>query len=131
MARRKRRGGFKTRTRTVYKKAKRTYRRNKNTLIDFGSVATAGLYGALRSKISDMNPIKNYLGGFGTYADEAGMIIGGLVAKKFIKNPMAKKFIDKGLIVESAMLGSQMASGVLGGSTKVSNGANNSNVRVY
>lgn len=105
----------KSKTRTVYKKVKTHYKRNKGSYGIMATVLGAGVYGAFRAKVS------NYLSQFtskiplGTISDEVGMGLMCILGKKFLgrKVPMLKKVFDAGLVIESARIGEAVATGQL------------------
>jgi len=104
----------KTRTRRIYVKAKRSFKRNvgmsQAKLIQPDAMA----YGAVRAPVSDMLksvtsgiPVLNTMGSIG---DEVAMgLLCWFTAKK--TSGMLKKIAIKGLIVENAMLGAEIARG--------------------
>ena len=68
----------------------------------------AGAYGAARGFIANkLQPLTSKIP-LGSYADNIGMIALLLGLKKFVKNPLISQFADKGLIVEGALIGSEI-----------------------
>lgn len=100
-----------TRTRTVFKKAKR---RAKSAMSKPGAVIIPAMaYGALRSKMAvALTPVLSKIPG-GNVADEIGMgLLSYMVAKK--GKGMVKKVGIAGLTIESARAGEALISGGIG-----------------
>ena len=80
------------------------------------TMLSAGIYGALRTKISGyIQPVVRNMP-FGNIADETGLLLTAYMAKKFLgrKIPMLSKVANAGMVIESASIGQALASGQLG-----------------
>lgn len=102
-------------TRTVYKKVQRHYKRNKASYGVLGTILGAMGYGAVRAKVSNyLSPYTSKIP-LGTISDEVGMGLMCILGKKFLgrKVPMLKKVFDAGLVIESARIGEVVATGGL------------------
>jgi len=99
--------------------AKRSRSRSSNSSSGLIQI-DAMLYGAGRNIVSNLiSPVTSMIP-MGQYADEIGMgILNYYVAKKM--GGMLGNVARKGLIVENAMVGSQVSSGFMGGNKSVSN----------
>lgn len=83
-----------------------------------GKAIISGSYGAIRSPVS--NFVKSKVGGqFGNLGDDFAMLILTGAGATYGKGTL-RKVAESGFIVESALFGSQLTSGMLVG-TKVSN----------
>jgi hypothetical protein len=94
--------------------ASKSYRRSSGKSSwksDMMFFAGAGLYGALRQKLSiALDPISSKLP-FGNLSDEV-VLFGALWAsKKVLKNPTYHKIATAGMIIEAARVGEQLATG--------------------
>lgn len=89
------------------------------------TILSAGAYGAVRAKISNViAPVTDKIP-LGNIADETGMIITAIMAKKFIGNkvPLIKKAADAGIVIESARIGEAvLAGGFLNNSSSMGSG---------
>lgn len=129
MARRRRRKARRATTRrAVTRRApRRRSRRGGSRKEVFGTVLGGMAYGAVRSKISNaLAPIvtNRLTGVLGTYADEAVMGTLSYLVMKKVRNPTLKKIGFAGLAIESAMAGSQLASGLSNNSLGTSSNTN-------
>jgi len=120
----------KGKTRVVYRKAKAHYTRHKKSYGLIATVFGAGVYGAVRAKVSTY--LQQYTSKIplGNISDEVGMGLLCILGKKFLgrKVPMLKKVFDAGIVIESARIGEAVATGTLGlGSI----GNSSSNVGVF
>ena len=118
-------------------KKKRTSTRRKSTKVvglDLGKMAGPVVYGALRSKISNMLAPVTAKVPLGAISDEVVMYGAGALAKKFAvkRAGPVRNIINDGQKIELAMIGSEIANGnvnlgflsnIFGGSTsETSNG---------
>jgi len=88
-----------------------------------GKLLGAGVYGALRERISNaLAPLTSKLP-FGDYADEAGILIAAFAVNKFI--PKAKIITEPAMVIEAARIGAGLASGIGTGA------ANTSQIQTY
>jgi len=117
MARRK---AMKTKTRKVYVKSK-SKRRSAPKFNLMAQVLSAGIYGALRGRASQMlSPITSRVP-MGQYADEAVMGTLSYFMAKGKLGAQFKKVGMAGLHIESAMVGSQLAQGSFESNTNSNN----------
>lgn len=117
MAKRKNYRRARAKTRTVYRKAPTKRRRSKKSGLkgEIGIMLGAGLYGALRSRVSNMvAPYTSFVPG-GAVADEISMLLAMYGAKKVLGNkvPMLNDVIKAGKVIEYARIGETISMGGL------------------
>lgn len=125
MAKRRRRsrsrgssGGGKVRR--IYMSAPKRHRsrsRGSGAKADLGALLGAGVYGALRNRISSaVAPLTSRIP-FGGIADEIGMLGINWAARRFIggRVPLVKDMAKAGMLIEAASIGNALAGGALGG----------------
>jgi len=88
-----RKGGFRKKT-------------NKFLDIDFEGNLMSGVYGNVRQKISNVNPLNNVFGGIGAYSDEIAMFVALQGVKALVGGKLGKA-AKIGQYIESAMIGAQ------------------------
>jgi len=90
------------------------------------TILGAGIYGALRERMSNaLAPVTAKIP-LGNISDEVGMGLALILAKKFIgrKVPMIKQVADAGITIEAARIGVAIANGeVMNSSSNVTNEA--------
>lgn len=104
----------KTRTRTVYAKPKKSYKRSSSSNAKVEAIQfDAMIYGGARGYISDfLKPFTENIP-FGSIVDELSMgVLDYFVAKN--TKGMARNIALKGLVVENARLGEAVVTGELG-----------------
>lgn len=102
-------------TRTVYKRAPVRRRKKSGLSGEMGLMLGAGLYGAVRSKMSNfIAPYTTWIPG-GAVADEVGMLLANYGVKKMVGNkvPMLKDVLKAGKTIEYARIGETIAMGGL------------------
>ena len=94
---------LKTRTRTIYKKARRTAKKS----FGFESIIQpdAMIYGAGRSYLSNLiNPLTEKLP-LGQFSDEGAMLLVNYIGVKFAPKGILKNVFKKGMIIENSLIG--------------------------
>jgi len=110
----RRRGGFRRATRTVYRAARKAYRRGKKSGSLTRTLLGGFAYGAVRNPVANaIQPVTNMVpGGMG---DELGMAVVSYFAAK--QGGLIGDIGRAGLVVEAASAGNQLVGGKLGGNT--------------
>jgi hypothetical protein len=88
---------------------------NKLTQMNVKDKIVSGVYGAVRGKISEVNPLKQMFNGWGDYADEGAMFVGAQAVKAFL--PGSRAYMEKIQDIESFLIGFQVAQGTTTGTT--------------
>ena len=101
----------KRKTRTVYRKAKKVFRRRKSSKNKPEKmILPAGIYGALREKVSTMlDPVTSKVPG-GSVADELVMGLASYIVAKKTKGTL-REIGRAGLVIEAARVGEAMIDG--------------------
>jgi hypothetical protein len=104
--------------RSYFGKAKRSHKRSSSSMGGLMPLAAAALYGAGRNKIANMvQPLTNKLP-FGGLADNVAMLGVCWAAKKYVPVGIIKSAAEKGMFIEAAMIGAELAQGnVMSGSS--------------
>jgi len=109
----------KSKVKTVYRKAKASYKRSSKSNNPTSLIIPAAVYGAIRAPIAQaLDPVLSKIP-FGNMADELGLGIVSYFAAKKGKG-MIKKIGTVGLVVESARVGELVISGGLMNTNKAS-----------
>ena len=88
----------------------------------------AGIYGAVREKVSNMLiPLTSKIPA-GEYADEVGMLLANYILGKYI--PSVKPVTRAGMLIEAAAIGRQLSSGLIPQLT-AGNSTATSSMKVY
>ncbi len=119
MARRKRSRG---RSRFSSSKRGSFRRRAKSAAIGSAPLIAAGLYGAARVDLANLVAPLSARIPLGGIADEVGMLLANMAAKKFIPFKTVKNMASAGMMIEAAAIGAALRAGGFGGLT-----GNNSN----
>lgn len=115
----------KAKKRHFFGKAKHFYRRHKSGLGTMGMIVGGGVYGYGRQYLADLvKPLTDKLPlGLGDATDNIVLGSIAVAAKRYSKNRYVQTLANAIIVVESAMIGSEIRAGKIGASsTTTSNG---------